>query len=378
MGWGLLGDAVDAVGGAIEDGVDWVTGAAEDAADAIVDAAGAVGDAIVDAADAVGDAIEDTADAIADAASDAVDALAEAAEDALDALEDAAGDVWDSVEDAWDHVTEVAEDGWTILVDAAEEAWETIAEAAEDAWNAIAAAVEDAWEAVESAASDAWDWTVGAAEAAWDRAGEIVEAGIDQLAKAYEWAVEAAATAIEWLGGLLVDIGELFLQLGSCLAGQVVYRVAKAGNVIANIYRPPKLLPSEFRSTMVTVFEGSSVTSATNTADFAMVLYVDDALLSANWFGGGTAAMSFGMTSVAGVTIGGLIFLDEIWDSTANRDRELMAHELVHTTQYRRFINESGFACAYGIGYAQSGFDYASNPMELEADTFVTANAADI
>jgi hypothetical protein len=55
-----------------------------------------------------------------------------------------------------------------------------------------------------------------------------------------------------------------------------------------------------------------------------------------------------------------------------------MAHELVHTTQYRRFINESGFACAYGIGYAQGGFDYASNPMELEADTFVTANAADI
>ncbi len=378
MGWGIIGDVVDAFGDAAEAGTEWVAGAAEDAADAVGNAAGAVGDAIEDAAEAVGDAIEDAADAIADAASDAVDALEEAAEDALDALEDIGEDLGAAVEDAWDHVTDVAEDAWEAVADAAEEAWETITDAAEDAWDAVTTAVEDAWNAVEEAAADAWDWTVGASEAAWDRAGEIVEAGIDELAKAYEWAVEAAATAIEWLGGVLVEIGQLFLQLGACIAGQVVYRVAKAGNIIANIYRPPRLLPGSFRSQMVSVFGGSTVTSAINSADFALVLYVDDALLSANWFGGSTDAMCFGTTSIAGVTIGGLIYVDAAWDASVEQDRQLMAHELVHTTQYRRFINESGFACAYGMGYAQAGFDYASNPMEVEAYAFVDANAASI
>jgi hypothetical protein len=378
VGWGIIGDVVDAVGDAAEEGAEWVAGAAEDAADAVGDAADAIGDAIGDAADAVGDAIEDAADAIAEAASDAVDALEEAAEDALDALEEAAGDLWESAEEVWDHVTDVAEDAWEAVANAAEEAWETITDAAEDAWDAVTTAVEDAWDAVEGAASDAWDWVVGAAEAAWDRAGEIVEAGIDELAKAYEWAVEAAATAIEWLGGVFVQIGELFLQLGACLAGQVVYRVAKAGNTVTNIYRPPRLLPSEFQSTMVSVFGGSDLTTAINTADFGLVLYVDDALLSANWFGGSTSAMCFGTTSALGVTIGGLIFVDDAWDASDNEDRELMAHELVHTTQYRRFINESGFACAYGIGYAQGGFEYLTNPMEVEARAFVTANAASI
>lgn len=378
MVWGFISDAVDAVGDAVEDGADWIAGAAEDAADAVGDAAGAVADAIGDAAGAVGDAIEDAADAVADATDDALDAIEDAVEDALDAIEDAADDIWAAAEDAWDHVTDAAEDAWEAVSSGIEDAWETVTSAAEDAWGAVTAAAEDAWEAVSGAAEDAWDWVVGAAEAAWDRAGEIVEAGIDEMSKAYEWAVEAAAAAIEWLGGAFVELGQLFLQLGSCLAGQIVYRVAKAGNIIANIHRPPRLLPSDFRSDMVSVFGGSTVTSAINAADFALVLAVDDALLSANWFSSGTDAMCFGTTSVMGVTIGGLIFLDDPWDSTVNDDRELMAHELVHTTQYRRFINESGFACAYGIGFAQGGFNYAANPLEAEAFDFVTANAASI
>ena len=378
MGWGIIGDVVDAVGDAAEEGADWVAGAAEDAADAISDAAGAVGDAIGDAADAIGDAFEDAADAIADAATDAVDALEDAVEDAVDALEEAGEDLWEAAGDAWDHVTDVAEDAWEAVAVAAEDAWETITDAAEDAWDAVTTAAEDAWDAVAAAASDAWDWTVGAAEAAWDRAGEIVEAGIDEMAKAYEWAVEATANAIEWLGGALVEIGQLFIQLGACLAGQVVYRVAKAGNIIANIYRPPRLLPSDFRSSMVSVFGGSDLTTSVNTVDFALVLYIDDALLSANWFGGSTDAMCFGTTSMMGVTIGGLIFVDHAWDAGDDGDRELMAHELVHTTQYRRFINESGFACAYGIGYAQADFDYAANPLEAQAYAFVDANSAAI
>lgn len=55
-----------------------------------------------------------------------------------------------------------------------------------------------------------------------------------------------------------------------------------------------------------------------------------------------------------------------------------MAHELVHVMQYRRLITEPAFACAYGIGYADAGFDYATNPFEKAAYDFVTANAGTI
>ena len=378
MGWGIFGDVVDAVGDAVEEGADWVAGAAEDAAEAVGDAVDAVGEAIGDAAEAVGDALEDAVDAIGDAAEEALDAIEDAVDDALEAIGDAADDVWDAAEEVWDHVTSVAEDAWEAVASGVEEAWETVTEAAEDAWTAISDAVEDAWQAVSDAAEEAWNAVVDAAEEAWERAEAIVSAGIDAMATAYEWAVDAAARAIEWLGGLIVDLGELFLQLTACLAGQVVYRIAKAGNIIGNIHKPPKLLPGGFRSDVVEVFGGGAAARAINTADFALVLYIDDALLSANWFSSGTDAMSFGATSYLGVTLGGLIYLDDPWDSTANGDRELMAHELVHTRQYRRFINETGFACAYGIGFAQSGFDYRTNPLEEEAYDFVAANAASI
>lgn len=50
--------------------------------------------------------------------------------------------------------------------------------------------------------------------------------------------------------------------------------------------------------------------------------------------------------------------------------------ELVHVLQYRRFVLEPAFACAYGVGYAEAGFDYASNPLEREAYDFVSANSS--
>jgi hypothetical protein len=378
MGWGWVDDLVDAAGDVIEEGAEWVAGAAEDAAEAVGDAVEDAIEWVEDAAETVADAAVDAAEAIAEAAEDAVDAIGEAAEDAIEALEDAAGDAWDAVEEAWDHVTDAAEDAWEAVANGAEEAWDVVADAAEDAWNGVAAAVEAAWDAVESAAAAAWDATVAAAEAAWDKAAAIVEAGVDEMAKAWEWAVETAAKAVEWLGGTFVELGELFLQLGACLAGQVVYRVAKAGNIIANIYRPPRLLPADFRANMVALHDGGTVSRAINTTDFATVVVIDDALLSANWFSSGTDAMCFGMAVMGGVTVGGLIFVDAPWDPTVESDRELMAHELVHTTQQRRFINETGFACAYGIGFAQAGFDYRTNPLEEQAYSWVTANAASI
>lgn len=377
MGWfDFVEDVVDAAGDALEDGAEWVAGAAEDAADAIGDAAEDILNGIEDAAEAVVDVFEDVVDAVVDAAEEAMDAIAEAVDDALDALGDAANDIWEAAEEVWDHITHAAEDAWETIVDGVEDAWDTIAGAVEDAWDTVAGAAEDAWDAIAGAAEDAWDTVVDAVEDAWERAEALVTAGVNGIVAAYEWAVQAAADAIEWLGGLLVDIGELFLQLGACVAGQVVYRVAKIGNIIGNVDRPPRLLPASFQSAIVPVFGGGSAAQAINASDFGLVLAIDDANLAANWFSSGTAAMTFGATSYMGVTVGGLIFLRDPWDPADNDARELMAHELVHTRQYRRFINEIGFACAYGIGFAKSGFDYRTNPLEEEAYDFVTANSA--
>jgi hypothetical protein len=375
MGWGIIGDVVDAVGDAAESAGEWISDTAEDAADAVGDAAGAVAGAVEDAAEDVADAVDGAIDAIGDAVGDAVDAVVEGTDAIVDAVEQAAADAWDTLEDGWDHVSAAAEDAWEAVADAAEATWQGVSDAAESAWDGISDAAESGWEAVTSAAEHAWDTVSNGAEAAWDRAAEIVEAGLDELAKAYEWAVQAAADTIEWLGGVLVDLGELFLQLGACLAGQIVYRAAKAGNVIANIYKLPKLLSSDFKDDMKRVL-GSYDLAALG---FDTVYYIDDASLTANWFGGGgTAAMTFAGVTLAGLPVSNAIFVRDPWDETDATDRELMAHELVHVLQYRRFITESGFACAYGIGYAKSGFDYRTNPLEAEAYSFVAANTGPI
>ncbi len=366
---GLFGDIVDAVGDAAGDAVGAVVDAAGDVVEAVGDAAEAVGEAVEDAAEAVGEAVEDAVDAVADAASDAVDAIADAVDDALGAVAEAAEGVWDAAEAVWNDVTGVAEDIWEGVAGGVEDAWEALGDAADAAWDAATGAVEDAWGAVTEAAEDAWDAVSSAAEDAWEEAVALVEATIDQLGRLYEWAVEAAERAVEWLGGLIVDIGELFLQLGACIAGQVVYQLAKSYNVIANALRPLRTLSEDFKNDMAVVFGGTR---------FDDVVFVDEAALSANVFSDDTDAMTFAGLTIAGVTVNTMIFMRDAFDETDNASRELMAHELVHATQYRRFLTEPAFACAYGIGYAQAGFDYASNPLEAEAFSFVTANAAAI
>ena len=374
----VLEDVVDAAGDAVQEGAAWVAGAAEDAADAVVDAAESIVDGIGDAAEGIVDAVEDAVTSVVDAVEDAIDDIADAVDDALDALGEAVDDVWAAAEELWDDVTHAVEDAWEQVVDGVEGAWDEVTDAVESAWDEVTDAAEAAWEAVSHAAEEAWDAAVAAAEDAWARAEALVTSGVDAMAAAYEWAVQAASDAVEWLGGVLVDLGELFLQLGSCLAGQVVYRVAKAGNIVANIHRPPRLLPAGFRAALVPVFGGGEAARLVNTADFALVLAIDDALLSANWFKDSADAMTFGATSYLGVTVGGLVYLKDPWDPAVRSARELMAHELVHTTQYRRFLNETGFACAYGIGFARAGFDYRTNPLEAEAYDFVSAHSGAI
>ncbi|GEM_PF-4552893 len=352
MGWGLLGDVVEAAGDVVDDVVDL----GED----LVDAAGDVVDDIGDFLDDVGDELDDIIDAIGDVA-----------EDAIERLEDELGDAWEQAE-RW------VEDAG----DALEAAWESTARAVEDAWNEIGETVDDLADAAEGIASAAWDAIEGAAEAAWDAFTDGVEAAwdaavaaattiADWAVDAYEESLEVIAATIEWLGDLGESVWEFIVKLGGCLGGLVIYRLAKAGNVLANFGKPVRLLPAEFDADMRPIFGGAS---------FSRVWYVDDATLSSNWYQEGrpTGGMTFAGVTIAGVTVNNVIYLRDRWDVDDDSDRSLMAHELVHVTQYRKLKTEVAFACAYGIGYAEAGFDYAKNVFEAEAYDFEAANRAAI
>jgi hypothetical protein len=66
----------------------------------------------------------------------------------------------------------------------------------------------------------------------------------------------------------------------------------------------------------------------------------------------------------------------DTFDPAINTDKALLVHETTHVDQYRRFRFEDAFACAYGMGFVQSGFDYATNPIEAEAFAVEAAYAA--
>jgi ABC-type transporter Mla subunit MlaD len=344
--------------------------------DDIGDAASDVGDALGDAAEAVGEAIEDGVEALGDAAEavgefaeDAVEALAELAEDALEELAELAGEALDAAEDvyeafaelaeeAWEGATDIVEDAADALADAVEEAWEGIAEAAEQAWEQIAEAAEDAWHEIVEAAEELYEAATDAVEALWDAAVAAVERLYDAAATMYELALDAIERTLAWLGDLAKDVVQAIAMLGECLAGIVVHTLAEADNVILNFGKMPKALPQSFRDEVKGIFPN---------VPFEKVFYIENASLSANHFGKFADAMTFMNPEIAGVNLGYMIYLDDAWDQTTKRGKGLMVHELVHVEQYRRFKVEDAFACAYGIGYANAGFDYATNPLEAEA-----------
>jgi hypothetical protein len=356
MGWGIIGDAVDAAGDLAGDVVDVVEDVVDEAGDAIEGAVDAVGDAIDDVVDTVGEVFED---------------IGELIEEAVDELGELAGDAWDTATDLWDQVGAAVEDAWEAAVDEVEDAWEAIEEGVEDGFEAIADVAEDAWDGFTTAVEDAWNTIEHGVEDAWDAVERLLDDAWKTLADAYDWALAALERTLEWIGELAEDIGMLFLQLGACLAGQVVYRLAKLGNVVANVTRPVRTLPESFRDDMAPIFDG---------ADFWNVWYVDDASLTANWFSesNDTDGMTFAGVTLAGINLSYVIFLSEPWDENDPEDRKLMAHELVHVLQYRKLVTETAFACAYGAGYAKAGFDYAANPFEASAYQFVDANSVAI
>src|SRR4029079_5090877 len=101
-------------------------------------------------------------------------------------------------------------------------------------------------------------------------------------------------------GGLLVDIGQMFLELGACLAGQIVYQLAKTDNILMNLDRPIRLLPEPFQSEMTALQGGPG---------FQKSFCIDGARLSANTFSSGTAAMTFAGVTLAGISVTNLIFV---------------------------------------------------------------------
>jgi ElaB/YqjD/DUF883 family membrane-anchored ribosome-binding protein len=344
---GLLGDFVDAVG----------------------DAADAVGDAVTDAVEDAVDAVEEVVDEIGDVAEDAVDALGELAEDALEALGEFAEDALETAEDVYEAFAELAEeavegavdlveDGWNAIADAAEDAWEAIEDAAESAWETIEGAVEDAWDEIIEAAEDLWDGAQRAVEAAFEAAAEAVEHVADAAASAYETVLDAIERTLVWLGDLVKDIAYAIAMLGACLAGILIHNLAEADNILLNFWKVPKKLSDAMRAEAAPLFPN---------VPLDRVFYIENATLSANHFDGSTDAMTFSHVEIAGVNFAYMIYVADVIVDTVLIDRALMIHELVHVEQYRKFRFEDAFACAYGVGFAGSGFSYEDNPLEAEA-----------
>ena len=65
------------------------------------------------------------------------------------------------------------------------------------------------------------------------------------------------------------------------------------------------------------------------------------------------------------ITLGSDVFVTDALDVATHRDRELLAHELVHVAQRHRH-GRFGMAWHYAAGYCD-GFSYRRHVMEVEA-----------
>lgn len=356
MGWGILGDIVDAVVDVAEDGVDALEDAVDAGLDAIEDAARAIEEALDLALDAIEDAIEDVGDALGELGED----IADVAEGAWDTFEELAQDAWETVasgvEEAWEELSELVEDAWEAASGVVEDAIDELGDFVEDAWNALEDTAAAAWNAVENAAEDAWERTVAAVEGAAGALANMVELSVEIMDRVVEFIVDAAKSA--WV---------LIKQLGACLGGIVILKLVKLDNAIENFWKVPKLLPASYRQAIEPLFGDRS---------FWNVWYIDDARLAADWYNDTTDAMTMSGVTIGGATLSHLIYLTDSWDPADASDRELMAHELVHVVQYRRLVTDQAFGCAYGVGYMKADFDYRKNAMEAVAYDFTDRNRA--
>jgi uncharacterized protein DUF4157 len=359
--FGVVGEFVEDIGEEIEEG-----------ADAFVDAA----QEFVDEAEAAVRAIAREAEEAWEAATNEVDQLLD---EAREEMGDVLNGVADLVESGFNAVTELAEEAWEQAaglleaipeaISRATELWDEIEGAIVGAATAIADGIERAWDAATGFAEDAWESIETGARAAWD-AVEAAALGVAHaVVRLVDETLRLLELAIEFIGEVVTSFVQLLASLGACAAGQFVYSLAKSDALAVNF------VPLQPRVRSIPNALKDSLEPLLN-ADFSKTVFVDNAHLPANYFKGSTDGMTFGAVDIPPIYASQIIFLRDAYDDGRQEDRELLAHELVHAAQYQRLGGELLFACAYGNGFAKSGFDYRANPLEDEAYDFTEAHAS--
>jgi hypothetical protein len=244
---------------------------------------------------------------------------------------------------------------------AAEAAWESVASAVDRAWDGVCAAVEAAWDAVVMVVEAAWNAVTQALEAAWNVLVLAAELAISAALLVYETALRVLASVVEWLWELMQGIAELMKALGACAAGELVLQIAKSDNAIENAFKPLIGLSADIKRRLRAVFPDDN---------FDNVYCIEEARLSADHYKSGTDGMTFA-AALTPMGPGYVLYLKPRFNFELPDFKRLLCHELIHVRQYRRLGGEMAFACAYGIGYADAGFDYEKNPLEDEAYEFV-------
>ncbi len=355
----------------------------EDLGNAIVSAAEATWEGATDLAEDAWDAASGTIEDAVDLVTEAGEKLGQAVEDALDAVGDALGRVVEEIAegatDVWEAASRIAETAWENAAGFVDTVADAFSKAAEDAWEAVSDSIEAAWNELDAVVSDALDAAVGWIEEAWEKIDASIldaliaveanwEMMMNGIASVYESALALVEATLLWVGDFIEDIVHAIQAMGACVAGRVIYAAAKLFNSFASfsLGSLPKRLPEEFRARLGPLFGAES---------FDNVHIVEHAILSADWFSDDTEAMTFGGVSFGGSPFNYVVFLRGGFAVNYWPDRSLVAHELVHVRQIRRFGSEGTFACLYGIGYWEADFTYEDNFLEAEAFEFERVNA---
>jgi len=143
----------------------------------------------------------------------------------------------------------------------------------------------------------------------------------------------------------------------ACGGGITVYYMTKMAARILNLTRRNRRLKQDTIDLMQPLFPN---------LDLKRVRLNINAELPGEWYNPNVSAMTFGYK---------IIFNRSNIQNKYKTDESLMLlmHELVHVDQMRR-LSETGFACAYGVGFVNAGFNYDNIPLEIEAKEFVKAN----
>jgi hypothetical protein len=141
------------------------------------------------------------------------------------------------------------------------------------------------------------------------------------------------------------------IKLFGCIGGIFAYFAAKWLARLVNLHRIRQSLSPETIARLQPLFPQ---------LDLRQIILKDHANLPTNWFRW--------LTSAQAMAFGHRIYFLHTFNENDPRFLRLLIHELAHTDQVRRLGREIYFACAYGRGHLQHG--YQDNPLEVEARQF--------